>query len=354
VLSDGDISDDSTPAIPMNAPIQFIYETFVKQDLGPTDPQAGNPPVTDPLTGQPGPDHRRGAVLDFFYTLREQLVMVTQGLTKTGLENAISKLGDAQKAEADAQNAINAENAVLQQAQQDLDNTSNRLNAILNGPDCDFGAGMSFPDNLADIAHDAIFAPIDLGTTLAIGSFNAASDFVTGQLKPLQDAVQAAKDALAGPLAAALNQALLAVENATQDVFHQYLLNWIDAIDTGLQHWGELGLAISQALFDPQTRRDYQNVLSTGLGDSTDPNDPGSKIEDKVKPFPDIQGDPSVLLWNTQNFVNTYLLPMLGAPAQLGQFAGFVEGSITWLDQNVLNPVNAAVHDIPLVDPISE
>ena len=49
-------------------------------------------------------------------------------------------------------------------------------------------------------------------------------------------------------------------------VLDAYVNAWIADIDDGLAHWGELGLASTRALFDPQARRDTQNDECGSVG----------------------------------------------------------------------------------------
>ena len=96
------------------------------------------------------------------------------------------------------------------------------------------------------------------------------------------------------------------------DLFIDYLDAWIDDIETGLQHWPELGLAISRALFDPQTRRDIQNHLCRNEG----PED-GELRRD----CEDSLGAVDYVTEATSGFQTNYLYAMLGAPDFVGSFA---------------------------------
>src|SRR5260370_883552 len=52
-----------------------------------------------------------------------------------------------------------------------------------------------------------------------------------------------------------------AIQQVKDDLIREYLYNWVDEIDEGVRHWGELGLAFTKALWDPQSRRDLQNKV---------------------------------------------------------------------------------------------
>ena len=49
-----------------------------------------------------------------------------------------------------------------------------------------------------------------------------------------------------------------------------YLQQWINDIDAGLQNWGKFGLALTNALFNPQTYRNPE-LLQRVLGNKTNP-----------------------------------------------------------------------------------
>ncbi|MEZ4570122.1 MAG: zinc dependent phospholipase C family protein [Thermomicrobiales bacterium] len=92
--------------------------------------------------------------------------------------------------------------------------------------DCNF-------DGATDILHDLVACPLgllELGFDVVVDSAEAFANLVTGALAALAD-----------------------------EVYDAYLNAWIQDIDTGLQHWSELGLASTRALFDPQAYRNTQN-----------------------------------------------------------------------------------------------
>lgn len=128
-LPDGDVSDDSTPGVPFDAPSRFVYETLVRQDA-------------------PGaPTTARGPILDFFYGLRADLVAF-EADDPMPLEAALSAFDDTK-----AQLANAAE-------------------------DCSFS-------DLLDAAHDLVACPIALvglaGAAL-VDSAEAFANFVTSSL----------------------------------------------------------------------------------------------------------------------------------------------------------------------------
>ncbi|HSH80291.1 MAG TPA: hypothetical protein VLA19_17330 [Herpetosiphonaceae bacterium] len=134
--------------------------------------------------------------------------------------------------------------------------------------DCDF-----------DAAEDALYcipALLALGFDVVIDSAEAFAAFVTETLDAALDVV-----------------------------FDSYLAAWIDDIDEGLEHWSELGLASTKALFDPQTKRDAQNDECGLEGGEETLN--RSNCEDAV-------GAVDVLFYASNDFMLEHLIPMLGAP----------------------------------------
>ncbi|MEX2188872.1 MAG: right-handed parallel beta-helix repeat-containing protein [Pirellulales bacterium] len=102
---------------------------------------------------------------------------------------------------------------------------------------------------------------------------------------------------------------LSTLDDLATALFDSYLNEWIGNIDAGLRHWTEFSLAVSNALLNPQTRRDAQDYLCAPRGGEFDP----ARIacEDDV-------GFLDVISYATTDFVNDYLLGMLGAPDFLG------------------------------------
>ena len=92
-----------------------------------------------------------------------------------------------------------------------------------------------------------------------------------------------------------------------------YFTDWIANIDKGLRKWGDLGLALTNGLFNPQARRDLQNIE-------------GAKVSSDENSTLRIQAEEGVGLLDTalheigfgtnddDAFLNKHLLPMLGVP----------------------------------------
>lgn len=138
---------------------------------------------------------------------------------------------------------------------------------------------------------------------------------------------------------------------SAENVLARYLDNWIAEIDDGLANWGKLSLALNQAYFDPQVRRDLQNRPGDpGCGNRGPdaPSGPRADCEDGVSTL-------TVIVDHTNDFVNDHLLAMLGAPPLVGdvrrirqQFRQRFDAAIGPL----VNPVLLVVN--PLIGAIDE
>ncbi len=167
--------------------------------------------------------------------------------------------------------------------------------------DCNFSS-------VDDAIHDAIACPIALaefGFDVAIDSANAFAAFASG-----------------------------ALEELAQAVLDAYIAAWIDDITAGLQRWSELGLALSKALFDPDTRRALQNDDCASLGD-----------EDGIlrANCENAKGMLDVVLDSINPFINAHLLSMMGFPDLVGDIKEAVEDILAVVDDimaTVLGPFN--------------
>ncbi len=140
--------------------------------------------------------------------------------------------------------------------------------------------------------------------------------------------------AVADAISAGVSAAEAVVKEAARFLLAGYIHAWIDDIDDGLKAWGELGLASTRALFDPQTRRDVQN------------DECGSKGADGLTGLrancEDAIGATDVLVEETNDFVNDHLLSMLGAPDIIGVARGAIQDAMEALGKVldvVLNPI---------------
>jgi hypothetical protein len=288
-LPDGDFSDDSTRAIPFAAPTRFIQRTLVSL---PQRDAAGN--VQAPTNG---PAQDRGALLDFFHDLRATLAASVADDPQP-IAAALGAYGDY-KAKFDEVFAPAA-----------------TPDASASG-DCSFGAGNTGIDWVGDVAYDTVACPVALAT---IG------------LEFVGDSFEAAWNLATETLALALDA-----------VVDAYLAEWVKDIDAGLEAWPELGLALTQGLFDPQSRRDLQNEKCQYDGpDNADHDSLRGQCEDAV-------GGVSVVMEEANDFINDHLLSMLGLPDAVGDLRALLQEASAAIDAVVgpaLNPVGLALHEI--------
>ncbi len=142
---------------------------------------------------------------------------------------------------------------------------------------------------------------------------------------------------------------------AAQSLLQGYLHNWVKEINEGLYNWGEVGLALTKALFDPQARRDLQNEEAANDGPDTLGNTLRADTEASVgildvllHELDDPDGDGST----DDSFINKHLLPMFGLPEELGMvrfalqsFSGLVGDALAPIGI-LLNPIEAAIGDV--------
>jgi hypothetical protein len=126
-------------------------------------------------------------------------------------------------------------------------------------------------------------------------------------------------------------------------IVEPYIQAWIEDIDTLLQHWSELGLASTKALFDPGTHRDAQNnECRNKVGAESDSGSQRSLCEDGV-------GVLTTLDYAQGSFVNQYLLSALGAPDALGDLLDALDVLGTVFEDllgPVLNPILAPLDEL--------
>lgn len=132
-----------------------------------------------------------------------------------------------------------------------------------------------------------------------------------------------------------------------------YVKAWIADVDKGLQHWPDFNLALTRALFDPQTRRDAQNDACATRGiESTDPHNPLA-----VDHFVCEQGVGTVDVFiyaldhlysdgGDPSFINRYLIPMLGLPDVTSDVRGLLQAGGDLIDDlftflGIKNPISA-------------
>jgi hypothetical protein len=308
----GDISDDSSPAIAYDAPLEFIQRTLVRR--------------VDDSGNAVGPAPDRGALLDYFYGLKNTLQAEIDDDPQP-LEAALSKFADTKAAfedlgrpatctPEDAQIDDDGDGAPDDGCGDDNDKPRVGRGEDESGP-CSFGVGNTGIDVAVDVAYDLVACPaalLELGITAAVDSFEALTTLATETISLALDAVVDA-----------------------------YLEAWVEDIDAGLEAWPELGLAVTRAMFDPQTRRNTQNDECGHLGpDTTDPTTVRSKCEDKV-------GGVDVVFHEADPFINDHLLSMLGLPDVVGDLRALLQEAADALDDIVgpaLNPLRKVTNAI--------
>jgi hypothetical protein len=224
---DGDISDDSTPAISFNAPIRWIYETLVR-------PDAFGAPTT-----------KRGPLIDFFLDLQ----------------------------------------ADVQESKAKVDFDRDWTDCAIIDPDCYEVQKTLTVNTVLGVRHPTVTVQECIGATIGclISPLDVADDLIIN------------------------------------NIGSAYMGAWIDDIQDGLEHWGELGLASTRALFDPQARRDLQNEECQFISEGTQAR---ADCENGI-------GAIDVLFAESDDFIDDHLLSMLGAPDVVGQIHDLLQGSAT-------------------------
>jgi hypothetical protein len=289
-----DVSDDETPGIPFAAPTEWIYETLVDRNSG-------------------APGTSRGKLIDFFYGLKDTL-QAAVGADPQPLEAALESYNTT----------VALFDSVFDTATcgDDIDNDGDGAQddgcGDAGDPDavgtsehesgsCTFGAGNTGVDIAIDVAWDLAACPIALGAL--------------------------AGSAVIDSLEAAFNLVVQGVAYAADALLDAYFQEWIYDINEGLANWGELGLAVTKGLFDPQTRRDGQNFECESRG------------SENVELRADCEngfGTIDAIFYSADPFINDHLLSMLGAPDFVGGLREALADLSHVIDQVVspaLNPL---------------
>lgn len=194
-------------------------------------------------------------------------------------------------------------------------------------------------DDLADIkdaAKDALSACDVIKHPLALvpkSSDNVACLNALGKLGITS--VKSFENAVSG----AQKTAAAATDKAFDILKDGYLSAWVDDIDEGLEHWNELGLATTNAMFDPQATRDVENEICRFEGGENDLI--RAQCEADVT-FAD------VVLDQSDDFINDYMISMLGAPDAVGDLRSALDDFSEPLDfllgklELPLNPLKEA------------
>jgi len=251
---DGDVSEDATPGYAYDVPVAFVYDALVDEHF-PT-------PWKDRADGtyQPPKAPVRGEYIE------------ARGALVGGFLELAAGLEDFY--EDDLPNPLDA-------ALSQYDDTLAALRAVQ--ADCSFSGGW-------DDVHDffaCMPALISLGWNALVDSAEA--------------------------FAAAV---LTVAEDLAYVVLDAYLKAWNADIRAGLQHWAELGLGTTRALFDAQTRRAVQNEECRWDGDES--------TQLRANCEADV-GLGKVLSKQAEPFIYAHGLSMAGAPDVTGDILSVLD-----------------------------
>lgn len=282
-----DISDDSTPGRAFAVPTKFLYETLVNPNHPTPVNVCGNGVdedrdgiADDGCPGGPGAHNPSGGHADGFSD-------GTHGSPVDGAEVKRGPLIDF----------FTVYKAKLQLAKAEYEADRDHVDCLILDKDC-----WNLPDDRAKcIAADADCAnePISVEVNTVRGKMrytydrNVCYGGLTGVCAP--DPADA-------------------VDSGVNAIIVAYLDAWIDDIDDGLEHWPEVGQALTEALFDPQARRDAQNFECRNFGpDTTADADDNirSKCEEGITVI-------DTVMYKLDPYITNHLLSMLGLPDVTG------------------------------------
>ena len=403
-VAPGDFSDNSTPEIPFEAPVRFIYDALIRPF--PNDPttiaemqwkegtlqvQNGNqfvrtegkwgPPST-PLPGADGDSFKVGnkiTVTGFSNPVNNGTFIVT-AVTDTHLtvETATNLVDET----ASGDEAIKAFVPVSAKTSITVNDATNSFIRTTGSFKADgFAEGVRFTiygshnyhgDYLVkSVSDDGLTLTVheDLNSGFEVG--NGDEQLVAqGSRGVIVDGIFKLQDKLEmmaierGPrhdlglvlleFAGSFIPGELVSQPTMDKLFSAYLYNWVDDITEGIENWGEVGLAFAKAMWDPQSRRDLQQEVGddvtdeTGELDNADPESDRSKAEDAVGPldvfFKELD-DPDNDINTNDSYVNHYLLPMFGLPDIAGDLRHHL-GILSAAIEDLLDPLALALHPI--------
>ena len=182
------------------------------------------------------------------------------------------------------------------------------------------------------------------------------ADRITDSVKTLYGKISSGKEVTGEDVTNLAN----ALVGPGQEAAADYLHYWIYNIEVGLRHWGDLGLALSRALFDPQSKRDVQNEEGASYGaDVADPDflyldrraDAESDVGILGVIFSELD-DPNNDQATKDSFINQYLLPMFGVPHKMGELRTEMQGFLTAIETQIMEPTRELLGDLNPLDPI--
>ena len=273
-LPGGDVSDDSTPALAMNAPVRWLYATLVdpRQPLPTGGCGNGKDEDNDGLADdgcfgrapytRGKPEQQRGPLIDHFLDLQSDLE----------LKRAVLKAD------------------------------MNQRNCWMGDPDCYKRSRTVRVDTVRGTREATLTVQLCIGARF--GCVASGSDLAHDKL---------------------LGKAWMA-----------YLDNWIDDIESGLRAWGQLGLATTRGLFDPQARRNLQNEECGEYPEG----------ETRAQCEADV-GVVDVVMHQSRSFITGHLLSMLGAPDATGAVLDALKALSKLLDGLLpYNPLKVAIDEL--------
>ena len=175
----------------------------------------------------------------------------------------------------------------------------------------------------------------------AIDNFNGLADdiaYVEAQCSfppdPIECPIALAVLGLAS-LAAVLSASADLLEAAAEAVVDAYLAAWVEDIDDGLRHWGNIGDAFAEGLFDPATRRALQDDECYQAGSGAESDLARASCEDAVG----LVGTFLDTLGPSFTTADPNLLSMLGAPDFVGDLLAFVDELTAAIDDLIDFPM---------------
>ncbi|NOS70321.1 MAG: hypothetical protein HOP33_10365, partial [Verrucomicrobia bacterium] len=371
VLPDGDVSDNSTPGIPYDAPIRFIYETLIKPFQ--YDPS----PLLELKLGDKDMLSVNGTTHSFVLTTGNSngtptAGFVSQGfdvghrITVTGFTNVANNgvfhvtaitattLTVAETLAVEAPGNASGDEAIKVFIAYN-DKTTLTVNSATDSfvrtagsfKDDGFRAGQritayGFNGNKGDYLVKEISGDgktLTVWEDLVAGDATGSGDEQLVQQGPrgrLLDKVLALRDKIemlainrgarvsfGGLVSQFIGSIVSSSVSAPSvgDLLTAYLYNWVDEINEALRNWAQVGLALTRTLFDAQSRRDVQNLLGASAGADTLGNTARAAIENSVGIIAVLihqLDDPNHDGSKNDSFIDKHLLPMLGLPEELG------------------------------------
>jgi Ca2+-binding RTX toxin-like protein len=392
LLPDGDVSDNSTPGIAFNAPVRFIYETFIR--AFPDDPT-----ILNEMAWKDGTLTANAASKSFVRTagsFTDDGFVVGQKITVAGFSNAANN-GTFHITALTATTMTVSETLANETASGDETMVVHIPKTVVTTINVNT-ANSTFTRTTGSFIADG-FVPGDRFTTF--GLTNNTGDFIVksvtataleivGKLKtgdvgngdeqlvvqgargPIIDNILKLRDKIfteavsrgdrgpsLGQLVSNLVDKVVKGQSVSvpslDDIFKAYLYNWADAIDDGIHNWASFGLAITKSLFDPQSRRNVQNKKGASKGADTLTNTARAQVEDAVglkDVLISVLDDPNNDGSTADSFINNHLLPMFGLPAELGvlrtamqSYASSVDALRNQVD-TPFNPETATASDV--------